>query len=538
MARFGPDRAEAGIAGPLWRSTRAFIVIFFLWWLLTAAVYRQTASNFLRAESGWFLFLSHSDPGVQHRFEKVLLTKNFWGHYTPLAFVAEFETAKLAGTRGAFWKWRQITVLALVATILFLLARNAAFAFGLTKRGAIASAFALTAVLIFQFQMRDFVGWPFMIMQICWLLFSLSALLSLVRIVQHPAEKQWPWFAAASAYASLHFLGLGIATVVATGVTMIGIHLARRHGLSSPRAKIAAPLWTLVAFAGLHAIAMQKFMRVEPIIAANGWNPTQFLTELLGFIPNLAWATVRGLFSTAVFRPESWQLSQQWPYGVVVLLGFALLLGATFRLAVKNPADRHQIRFVLHTFAAISFLTSVALIAIRQWSEPSANHFADYLSGPRYLIPASLVLVGFLFELFVAISSLPGMRGVLLNVAVGLCAVAGHLYFAARIYPIISPRAMISHDRAWRSIVAMARECRSAGLAIPNVPLGELTQEFSDWDLKLFEPLLRSDLKSLETDLPIAPWSEFENGSPDQYSRNVPALAEVRRRLRLEAPKR
>jgi hypothetical protein len=535
MARFGPDRAQAAITDQFWRSARAFIVIFFLWWLLTAVVYRQTASNFLRAESGWFLFLSHSDPGVQHRFEKVLLTKNLWGHYTPLGFVAEFETAKFAGTHGAFWKWRQITVLAMVATVLFLLVRSAGFAFGLTNPGAVSSAFALTTVLIFQVQMRDFIAWPFMILQICWLLFTLIALLSLILIVSRPAEKAWPWLAAAWAYASLHFLGLGIATVVATVLTMLGIHLARRSSPRSPPAgKMAAPLWTLAVLAGIHAIAMQKFMRVERPIPSNGWHATQFLAEVLGFIPNLAWATVRGLFSAGMLKPEPWELRQHWPLGLVVLLGFALLVGATLRLALKNPASRQQTRFVLHTFATILFLTYVALIAVRQWSEPSPNHFVDYLSGPRYLIPASLVLVGFLFELFRAIASL---RGALLNTTLGLCAVAGHLYFAARILPNLAPRATISHDRAWRSIIAMAKECQSAGLAIPNVPLGELTQEFSNWDLKLFEPLLRSDLKmSPETNLAMAPWSEVENESHDEYATKVPALAEVRRRLRLEQP--
>jgi hypothetical protein len=249
MARFGSDRAQTGIADRLRRGAPALIAIFLFWWLLTAAVYRQTASNFLRAESGWFLFLSHSDPGLQHRFEKVLLTKNFWGHYAPIAFVAEFETAKFAGTHGAFWKWRQITILALIATVLYLVARHGSSAFGLTNAPAILSAGALTAVLIFQVQMRDFIGWPFMIMQLGWLLFSLVALLSLLQIVQRPAERRWPWIAAAAAYASLHFLGLGIATVFATIITMIGILVMvsvarkwRRLWLPSPCSRPFTPL--------------------------------------------------------------------------------------------------------------------------------------------------------------------------------------------------------------------------------------------------------------------------------------------------------
>src|SRR2546421_3451441 len=353
MARFGSDRAQAGITGQLRRNAPSFTAIFLLWWLLTAAVYRQTASNFLRAESGWFLFLSHSDAGLQRRFEKVLLTRNFWGHYAPLAFVAEFETAKLAGTNGAFWKWRQITILALVATILFVFVRASSSAFGLKKTPTVLSAGALTAVLIFQVQMRDFIAWPFMIMQLCWLLFSLVALLSVVAIVQHPTERRWPWLAAAAAYASLHFFGLGIATVVVTVATMIGIHVARRPRSRSPDAKMAVPLVTLAVLAALHAIPMQRFMRVGPVIPSTGWKAGQFLTESLGFVPNFAFAMVRGLFSSAPLRPEPWQISQQWPYGVLILLALAGLVSFTFWRAARNPSGRNQIRFLLHGFASI-----------------------------------------------------------------------------------------------------------------------------------------------------------------------------------------
>src|ERR1700738_3988390 len=84
------------------RSSRglAWIGIFLLWWILTAFVYHHTQSNFLRAESGWYLWLSHSTPAVQRDFEKILLTKSISGHYAPLGFLAEFATAKLVGTHA------------------------------------------------------------------------------------------------------------------------------------------------------------------------------------------------------------------------------------------------------------------------------------------------------------------------------------------------------------------------------------------------------------------------------------------------------
>ena len=98
---------------------------------------------------------------------------------------------------------------------------------------------------------------------------------------------------------------------------------------------------------------------------------------------------------------------------------------------------------------------------------------------------------------------------------------------------------MISHERAWHSIVAMARECQQAGLGIPNVPLGQLTHEFADWDLRLFEPLLRSDLKlPPDTKLEIVPWSDVSDGTAENYSRQVPSLAKVRKQLNLNAPPR
>ena len=516
-------------------SLRTLVGIFLWWWLLTAAVYRQTASNFLRAESGWFLFLSHSSPEIQRNFEKALLTKNFWGHYAPVAFVAEFETAKLAGTHGGFWKWRQITLVALLATTLFLFARGCGAALGLTRMQANFSAGALTTVLVFQVQMREFVAWPFMVMQLFWLLFSLMALLFLVRVAEHPAEMKWPWLAAAASYASLHFLGLGIATVGATAAALVGIAYIRRREPPSLNAKKATPLFSLVAVAALHAIAMQRFMRVEPIISSPGWKPGAFLMEALGFIPHFAWLALRGLFSTTQFRPDAAQISQAWPYGLAILVGFSFFGSVAFFRAVKEPSVRNQTRFVLQCFASILFLAIIALISIRQWFESSPNGFVDYLVGSRHLVPASFALVGIATELFLVIASLPVVLSAILNLGLGICAVAGQLHFAAHIYPKVAPKAMISHERAWHSVVAMASECQRAGLAVPNVPLGELTQEFTDWDLKLFEPLLRSDLKMPpETNLPMEPWIDFAQGSPDNYSRQVPSLAEVRKRLNLD----
>ena len=180
----------------------------------------------------------------------------------------------------------------------------------------------------------------------------------------------------------------------------------------------------------------------------------------------------------------------------------------------------------------MSFLTITALMAFRQMRDPSPEGFALYLVAPRSLIPATFALAGIFAEIFFLVASMPVLLNAILNLALGACVIVGNLHFATNAYP---KKSMISHKRAWQSVVAMARECRSADLAIPDVPLGALVQEFPDWDLKMFEPLLRADLNVPEgTTLQIVPWTAFAREPPAEYQRQVPSLAKVRTRLQLE----
>ncbi|HVF72057.1 MAG TPA: hypothetical protein VM940_10670, partial [Chthoniobacterales bacterium] len=109
--------------------------------------------------------------------------------------------------------------------------------------------------------------------------------------------------------------------------------------------------------------------------------------------------------------------------------------------------------------------------------------------------------------------------------------------YRRHIYAKAEPLAIISHQIAWQSVLAMARQCRDAGLPIPDVPLDMLTQDFPGWDLKLFEPLLRAELGMPNGPaLQFADWKDFAGQAPEEYSRQVSALQDVRRNLRLPAP--
>lgn len=518
------------------RSSRVleFFGGFCLWWILTTFVYHHTQSNFLRAESGWYLFLSHSSSLVQHNTERDFWTTSFNGHYAPLAFLAEYETAKLAGTHAWFWKWRQISALALLATILFLFVRNSGCALRLSRLRASLCAIGLTAILIFQPEMRDFIAWPFMILQLFWLLFTMLALLALVQMARDPAETLWPRVAAGAAYVSLHFLGLGMATVAATAVALAGIWLVTRRRASPDASKVTVPLLSMVILTALHGVLMLKLSPAKAITSTPDWQSTPFLAASLGFIPNFIFATLRGLFSAGESMFGEGQSSPHWLYGLALLLGFASLVAFAFFRLLREPTVQNRTRFILQTFASVAFVMMIALISVRVWREPSPNGFADYLAGSRYLIPSSFALAGLIGELLFVLASAPLFLSGILNAGLAAYAIVGNLQYAANVYPKVKPNSMISHASAWQAVVTMARECRRADLPIPDVPLGALTQEFYDWDLKRFEPLLRADLKALPgTNLQFVAWNEI----PNEYDRDVPSLAEVRKRLHLETRK-
>ena len=195
------------------------IIRFAIWFLLVAVCYRNTQSAFFRAESGWYQFLSHSDQ--RQHFLFYLLTYRYQGHYTPLAFIGEFELTRLVGPHEFFWKWRQITVLSVLATAISMFTGRLARSSRISIVPAEALAGAITALFVFQPRMTDFIAWPFMVMQLEWLLLTVAALAALVQIAGGSTRVCWIWMAAACAYGSMHASGLGIATVGATGVACL-----------------------------------------------------------------------------------------------------------------------------------------------------------------------------------------------------------------------------------------------------------------------------------------------------------------------------
>jgi hypothetical protein len=113
--------------------------------------------------------------------------------------------------------------------------------------------------------------------------------------------------------------------------------------------------------------------------------------------------------------------------------------------------------------------------------------------------------------------------------------IRGNARYERRLLPRVAPLNLISHDRGWRLIVASAREAKSAQLPIPNLPIGALTQEFYDFDLRLFEPLLHDELHLPQHErCEFIDWHECRKRLRTDYDRAVPSLRPLMNLLELE----
>ena len=511
-----------------------FVSIFVACLAVCAIAYHRTPENFLRAESGWYLFLSQSGPDVRHGFRKMLVTRSFNGHFTPLAFLGEFETARILGTRAGVWRWRQIIALAGVGSVLALVVYCAGRALEASRWHAAFGAAGVTAVLILQPWMREFVAWPFMFLQLMWLMLSGAALLALLKAVRSPERVRWPWCAAASAYASMHALGLGLATVAATATALAGLVVLRRREAGGNRNSTAAVAVLLMLGIG-HALLM---LALTPGVPKGGGALPVFsdlAASAFGFAAHFLRASLQGLASGVKHEIHPSLLRHEWAYGVAVVAVFGCAVGAAIARCRRDPLPAEQARFVLRTFSAVSFGMLILLIAARQSHNPTPHGFADFISGSRYLIPGSFALTGLIAELVFALRAQTRFVQTALYGTLAATALAGQLEFGRDTYRRLDPESTISHPQAWRAVVEMARECSQAGLPVPVVPLGSLTREFRSWDLRLFQPLLRADLGLPPgPTLPLVAWDEFASATPPEYKRAVPSLRRVRKLLGLK----
>jgi hypothetical protein len=230
-------------------------------------------------------------------------------------------------------------------------------------------------------------------------------------------------------------------------------------------------------------------------------------------------------------------LKNAWPSGIIVIFAACVALISAIRDGLSRSGTVPLARAMFIFFSAAGFSGLLLMVSIRKWSVPPDLALFGFLVGPRYLLPVVVILTGALLWL---ISFAHGKRAVViagLSLVFGLATLLTYTRYEKTISPRVTPLNSISHDRAWRLLVSAAREARSAKLRIPNLPIGALTQEFYDFDLKLYEPLLHDELHLPANErCEFIDWRDCRTTLRVDYERAVPSLRPLIGILHLEEP--
>jgi hypothetical protein len=192
----------------------------------------------------------------------------------------------------------------------------------------------------------------------------------------------------------------------------------------------------------------------------------------------------------------------------------------------------------LHLFSVTAFFAFLGLSAARQFHETSLNsaafHLALKITVPRYIVPLHFITLPSAIALGVGWIRRAPRFGPPAFCALAIAALIAQSDFRASTFGYVAPLARISHAHAWKLLLATVRECRAAGLPVPEVPLDSLTQEFTSAETGSLEPLWRHDLR-LNPDEKIdrISWEQYLAGDRERYRRLVPSLLLLERKLEL-----
>jgi hypothetical protein len=389
--------------------------------------------------------------------------------------------------------------------------------------------------------MIDFVSWPFMIFQLVWIGFFLVALYAIIRLVTDPEQARWPWIAAAAASLSLQVSGLGMITVVSVGAVFSAILVvAARRPASAYRCsqkRIALALVCMLLVAAIHGWAMVSLWPSPSSLSA----PFHSLARLFfGFAANLAAAAVSSFVPTAISNPDWRSVAYSWPFGVLIVVGAFAFVVSRLRRALSDPTPQNVAALSLHLFSVMAFFALVELSGVRQFHATSLDSAASNLAlettVPRYVVPLHFIALASALAFAVGLVRRIPRFGPAAFCALAIAALIAQADFRMSTFGYVEPLTRISHAHAWKLLLATVRECRAAGLPVPEVPLDSLTREFHPAETGSLEPLWRRDLRiNPEEKIDRISWEQYLAGDRQRYSQLVPSLHLLERKLELRS---
>lgn len=505
-------------------------------------VYRKAPITSFRAETGDWLLIAHSSTEAQNKLVREFWTTSSHGHYTPLAFTAEFFFTKWADTGSWLWRARQQGAVALAAAAFFIVVRSIALLLRFSKRPATCIAAGFTAAFIYQPLVNELIGWPFHIFQIAWLFVMLATIAALIQALVNPEDRKWIWIMAGSGYASLHVLGLGFvtwtATIVALSILLMSTY-AKIDIFQGHRRTLLQALIALSVVGAAHALCMYLLLgppRAAPV--ASGPFVWSHALGLLAVYPLAIPVNFFGIVPSS-YGDIAITIQSAWPYGVLVLLAAGAGLWLLARAAFLRRDPDSLTPLVIHSFSFVACIVFFGMIAMRELHEIDElnREFTAFFASPRHVIPFSLTILPGALLLLLSVMHRRQRFAAVIAVAFGLAALFAHVHYKRVVRPRVLANNSIPHAKAWKLIVAMAQECRAAGLAIPNMSMYQLETHPHEPDLRYFEPILHDSLHlPREERCLFVDWAQSRGPERARYDAVAPSLHRVIKLLHIQDP--
>lgn len=498
--------------------------------------YKQLNVELLHAESGFFQVIAHSPREAQADFFRSFWTTSSHGHYTPLAFSAEFFFTKWAGMHGSWWRNRQLALGVCVAAAFFLFMRAAPLIAGLTPIVSWAVAGGTAMLIVEQPLMREFLQWPFHLFQLVWMILALALATAIARLPAARDKDKSIYMIAACAYASMHVLGLGLALVVATLAVFLAITVGIRTGgfnsFQSHRKALGIASIFLLVLGGAHTVCMFALNDEQPNAETVYKFTWQHFFGLMGWFPSSILLNVFGKRDGLKLSAEL--IRSAWPLGLVVAAAMFVFVCFLFWRARAGLSERQDSGALLAVFSTVLLFSMLIMIAKRELDEPSERQLCGYLTASRYIYPFTAAWLGLALCTPLRLSPLKLKLAGVAFLIFGFAALGADLEYAAEIWPRVMPLHGASNLEIWRYVLQTAQEARAGNLPIPNIPLEPMTG-FAFIDLKFFEPLLRDELHlGASGRCHFVDWDQCSEEERTEYLAKCPSLLQLARLLDLK----
>jgi len=515
-------------------------IILALSFVAIIALHGKMQPTVLGAETGYYQVIAHTSP----RHERTLL-RGFWttsshGHYTPLAFTAEFLFAKHVGLRPNWWRNRQLFLGALLIFVFFGLIRAAAEQTGAPPFATALLAAAMTLIFVAQPLMRNLLEWPFHSLQIGWMIFAAATGWALVRLPGSPNKDRLLWLIVLTAYGSMHVLGLGLAVVTGTvavlSLILIGALTGSFTEFKSHLPTLVATLIFLAVAGSLHTLAMIALNNAPANAGLNAGRLPDW-HQLVGLYALLPISIVAGLFGASLDKGViDGVLHSAWPIGAAVVLTIGLFVVVLAKRSRQICTRPRLAALCLASFSGVMLVTLVAMISMREIREATGVGLFGYLIRARYVLPLTLSWLGIVLAALMLLSPQRLVFVAIVSSLFAVGAIVGHRSYESHVLARTAPLHGASHIQIWRNLVQIAHEARAANLPIPNIPLQSLSG-FSFVDFKFLEPLLHDELHLPENEHDsFLDWTECREHRLAEYLTKCPTLLPTAQLLNVDLP--